>query len=214
VCFSATASFVAAAGLGVVGVVSIARTTRRAQLPFASIPLLFAAQQATEGLVWRVVERADWWKSDTRLGTAFLFFALFVWPAWVPLSTCAMERSPRRRRVLAALAIVGALIGAYLFACAALRPSYACLAQQHLYYGVRFDPAPKHPLIAAYVAVTIAPLFVSSARGTSVFGAAMLAAVVVSGALFAIGFASVWCFFAAMLSVLVLAIVQLDRAPA
>lgn len=50
--FSATASLTAAAFLVGVGKVTLRKVERRAELPFAAIPFLFAVQQLTEGLLW------------------------------------------------------------------------------------------------------------------------------------------------------------------
>ena len=51
-CFSAAADFTAAAGVGAVGVATLARVRTPRLAPFAALPLLFAAHQATEGVVW------------------------------------------------------------------------------------------------------------------------------------------------------------------
>lgn len=51
-CFSATASFAAGAGLLVVGAITLRQARRRAEMPFAAIPLLFGIQQLIEGALW------------------------------------------------------------------------------------------------------------------------------------------------------------------
>ena len=51
-CFSATASFVAGSTLAAIGATTIRMTSRRAEIPFAMIPLLFGVQQLTEGMIW------------------------------------------------------------------------------------------------------------------------------------------------------------------
>jgi hypothetical protein len=48
-CFSATASFVAAGSLAAIGTATIKKAQHRSELPFATIPLLFGIQQ-TVGL--------------------------------------------------------------------------------------------------------------------------------------------------------------------
>jgi hypothetical protein len=209
-CFSAAASFSAGAALIVVGAGSVRAARRASQLPFAAIPLLFGVQQLTEGLLWRRLASAPWGRSDTLLGEAFLFFALLVWPFWIAFATWCMEPLGARRRVLAPLVLAGLAIGLYLMACAAFRPEYACIAQRHIYYGVQFDPALKRPMNVAYVAVIAAPLFVSSVRGTTIFGLGGVASAAIAATFFRVGYASVWCFFAGVLSVLVWAIVRRD----
>lgn len=51
-CFSATASFAASALLTGVGVMALRAVRRPEERLFALVPLLFATQQLTEGLVW------------------------------------------------------------------------------------------------------------------------------------------------------------------
>ena len=51
-CFSASASFVTAAITGAIGIVTLTRVNEPRELPFAATPLLFALQQAVEGLLW------------------------------------------------------------------------------------------------------------------------------------------------------------------
>ena len=51
-CFSAGASFGASAILGTIGIVTLKKAKTTNQIPFASIPLLFGAQQAAEGALW------------------------------------------------------------------------------------------------------------------------------------------------------------------
>ena len=51
-CFSATASFVASGALSALGVATLRATQRKAEIPFATIPLLFGIQQFVEGVLW------------------------------------------------------------------------------------------------------------------------------------------------------------------
>ena len=43
-CFSATASFIAGVPLSVLGVAAVKKAERKAEIPFAMIPLLFGVQ--------------------------------------------------------------------------------------------------------------------------------------------------------------------------
>lgn len=51
-CFSAAASFIAGVSLTTIGVVTLKKARNRAEIPFASIPLLFGIQQLIEGTLW------------------------------------------------------------------------------------------------------------------------------------------------------------------
>ena len=53
---------------------------------FASIPLVFAAQQATEGVVWLTIDGSAHATVHRLAVFAFLGLALVVWPIWLPLS--------------------------------------------------------------------------------------------------------------------------------
>jgi hypothetical protein len=207
-CFSAEVSFAAGVGLLGIGAATLRATPRRAMLPFAAIPLLFGVQQLIEGVLWRRLATAPWGKSDTLVGEAFLFFALFLWPFWMAFAAWSMETHPGRRRLLAPMIACGLAVGLYLMGCAVFRPEYACIAQQHIYYGVQIDPAAKRPINVAYVLSIAAPLVVSSVRGTTLFGVLGIGAATLAAVFFRVGYASVWCFFAAALSVLVLWIVR------
>lgn len=207
-CFSASASFAAAGALAAIGAASVRGAPSRAHAPFAAIPLLFALQQAAEGGVWLVLEGAPWGKASTPIAQLFLFFALFLWPAYVPLALLPIEPSPARRRWLRALFATGALLGGYLMACSTLRPSYACIAYDNLYYGVMVD-GPLKPLVPFFYVATVAGGFLaSSVRGTKLLAALLLGSFAIAGALFKVGFASVWCFFSALLSGVVALVVR------
>ncbi len=200
VCFSPIASFTAAAGLAGIGAISVKRARSRELVPFAAVPLLFAVQQATEGVVWWTIERAPFHKTWAPIAQAFLFFALFLWPAYLPVALAWAEQDVGRRRALGGLAVIGALLGSYLFGCAVFRASYACLAFGNLYYGVAYDTSLKMAVPFVYVGIVLAPLLVSSLRGIRWIALLLAGSFALAGTLFRVGFASVWCFFAAVLS--------------
>jgi hypothetical protein len=210
-CFSATASFGASAGLAGLGLWSLRLAPSRAHRAVGAIPLLFAAQQASEGFVWLSIGRSEWGVTQSPLATMFLFFALFVWPAYLPVAFRAIEPDERRRRVLAALAVLGTALGLYLMATVVFRPTGACLAWGNLYYGVKVD-APVKPISPlVYLAVVIAPLAVSSIKGTNVLALATAGSFAAAAAMNRAGFASIWCFLAAVLSGIVVVIVHVAR---
>jgi hypothetical protein len=198
VCFSATASFGASAVLGGIGAWTVSSSARGK--PLALIPLLFAAQQASEGALWLVLERSPWGVSNTPLVTVFLFFALAVWPVYIPFSLLLLETSRARKTLLKVALAAGVVIGCYLMLRSTIvRPS-ACIAVGNLYYGIQVDASLKPFMPFAYAATIVFPLLVSSFRGTTVLAIVMLLSFLIIGFLYPAGFTSVWCFFAAMLS--------------
>jgi hypothetical protein len=211
VCFSATASFSAAIALLGLGAWSIRVAAPRAR-PLAAVPLLFSMQQASEGLVWLAVNRAPFGVTHAAIVEVFLFFAVFVWPAYLPVALRAAEPRADKRRILGGLAILGVGLGAYLMATVAFKPSGACFAFGNLYYGIGVD-APLKPISPfVYAAVVLIPFVVSSLRGTNALAVAVAVSFAVAGIFYRVGFASVWCFFAAGLSGIVAVVARANRS--
>jgi hypothetical protein len=123
-CFSARASFVAAALLLPLGGLAVRHVWREGEtdrLPLAVTPVLFALQQIFEGLVWLRVgpaPEAFVHPDATVMALAYLFFAYGLWPAWIPFValrwSCASQSVPERRW-LTACVFVGFIFGLLLW---------------------------------------------------------------------------------------------------
>jgi hypothetical protein len=209
-CFSASVSFAAAALLLVEGIVALRVAPTLRHLGLAAVPILFAAQQACEGILWTEVTSAPFNKVTSGSAYAFLFFAFAIWPPYLPLVLALLERG-RRRSALLAAAVLGLAAGGYLLLCVSFRVTDACIAQGTLYYWVQVDAPAKAFAPFAYLAVVVAPLLISSLQGTSLLALALAVAFAVSAVLGGAGFLSTWCFFAAMLSGLVTWMLLVER---
>lgn len=199
-CFSATASFIAGAGLLAVGAVTMSRVRRRAELPFALIPGLFGVQQLIEGGLWLTLpDNAA--VGNTVLTHLFSFFSHVLWPIYVPIAVLLLEPEAWRRRVLMAIAVAGAAVGLYLFYFLVTEPIVSKVVGRHISYQ-----SPHFYIVAVmvlYVLATCVSSFISSCKTIRWFGAATFVALLAAYAFFAFWFISVWCFFAAILSVIV-----------
>jgi hypothetical protein len=200
-CFSANASFAVAATTGVVGILSIAHVSRPSELPLAAMPLLFAMQQTTEGLLWAGLMREvqpDW---IAALATIFAVIALVIWPVWTPAAVSLAEADPARRRKIAILLGLGVAVGLYGAVHVAAAPYSVSPVRHTLSYanGVAYSPV----VFAVYAASIVGSLFLSSYRPIRIFGWAVVAGLIVSALFYALAFFSVWCFFAAAGSVLI-----------
>lgn len=199
-CFSATASFTAGAFLLGAGTVAQRLVRAPEERPFAAIPLLFALQQLSEGLIWLSFgwDRA----AATNLLTQFYsFFSHVLWPAYVPIAAWCIETAGGRRRVLGAVAIGGGAVALYLLYGMFANPITAVpvgghieYASPHFYVGV---------VMFLYLTATTVSMLLTSHAMVRLFGAATLVAAVFSYVAYARWFISVWCFFAAVLSVIV-----------
>src|SRR5438445_11955235 len=99
-CFSATASFGAGAVLGTIGIIAVAKTKTNPQRLFATIPLIFAVQQFTEGLLWLSLKDPALASRQFLLTHIYLVFAMAIWPLWVPLTIRLLEKDARRKKIM------------------------------------------------------------------------------------------------------------------
>ena len=109
-CFSATASFGASAVLGAIGILAVAKAKSKPQRVFGSIPLVFAVQQLTEGLLWLSLKDPGLASCRPFLTYTFLVFAMVVWPFWIPFTIWLLEKDQKRKRLIKGFVWVGALV--------------------------------------------------------------------------------------------------------
>jgi hypothetical protein len=197
-CFSATASFAAAAGLGAMGVVTLREAKTRSRMPLAAMPLLFGIQQAAEGIVW-ISAGTPW--LQTAAASVFVMFSHVLWPFYVPLAVGAIEPPGRRRSVLKGFLLCGAALSIWLAAYIMRGPVTASLATSCVVYEMVLPPIPYG--LAAYVFVTVFACLISSHKFIRVLGLAMLGALAIALWAYQQAFYSVWCFFAAILSAII-----------
>ena len=202
-CFSAPASFAAAAVLSVVGVATLRSARGWRETPLAAVPLLFALQQYAEGLLWLRLEggEADRW--SVILAHLFLLVAEVVWPILVPLAALLLEPEARRRRWMAPFALLGGAVGAVLLAAMIVSPYQPSIRQHSILYANSIEHIAGSELF--YVAAVAAPLLLSSRRTIFAIGVMDAALFFVARYLYSATYVSVWCFFAAAVSVLIAA---------
>ena len=200
-CFSATASFTAGVALLGIGAVAAVRARRPAELPFALIPGFFGLQQLIEGALWLTFpDRAP--HLNSMLTHLYSFFSHVFWPAYVPVAVLLLEPQAWRRRLLGAIALGGAAVSLYLLYFLLMDPVFSEVVGRHISY------VSPHFYVGAvmtlYVLATCVSSLVSSCGTIRWFGAATFVALLAAYAFYAYWFISVWCFFAAVLSVIVL----------
>ena len=203
-CFSATASFSAGAlllGIGTLTLKSAMATHQRSALPFAAIPLLFAIQQLTEGVIW-LTFTTDAPLLNWVMTHVYSFFSHVLWPAYVPLAVWLIEPPGRRRRqLLAVFAAAGFAVAAYLLFILMVYGVVSKPTSQHVEYdSPHFYAALTMTLYL--LSTTTSPLF-STHRMVKVFGALALLAFAAAYYFYAQWFISVWCLFAALLSAVI-----------
>jgi len=208
-CFSATASFTTAAVTGSIGLLCLARVQARRDLLLAAMPLVFAVQQGLEGLLWLRMNQGA--PSGGVLPLAFLIFARGVWPVFAPIAAHLAEPMAARRRLIAPWIAVGLGVGAYLTWGLFGHPHSAALADGHIAYDFENVQAPSYFIALAYLAAISLPLLLSTQASMKVLGAVVLTGSVVAYVFYLQTFQSVWCYFAATASVVLLAHFQWSR---
>lgn len=212
-CFSAGASFTMAGVLTVIGGAAIGANADKPRRLFAAVPLVFAIQQAAEGIVWLTIDAPAHAMLLRAAVFAFLAFALVVWPTWIPWSLRVAERDTQRRKWLTILTYAGTLVslGAVGLLVRWEPRAYIDGSSVQYDFGVPTGALVHLLILVAYTAPPLAACFVSKIALSKVFGGALLLSMGAAMAIRAEALTSVWCFFAAGLSLLVLASM---RAPA
>lgn len=199
-CFSATASFSAGALLLGAGTLTLKSAKHKSEWMFAAIPLLFAIQQLSEGVIWLTFSH-EAPLLNTIMTYVFSLFSHVLWPIYVPIAVLLIEPSRWRRLTLQGFIIAGILVGLYLLYFLIAFPVVAQPTGQHIeYVSPHFFAAVAMTL---YLMSTTVSLFFTSHRSVQVFGVLALIAFVVSYVFYKIWFISVWCFFSALLSVII-----------
>ncbi|MBA3957609.1 MAG: hypothetical protein H0X51_04330 [Parachlamydiaceae bacterium] len=203
-CFSATASFTTAIVLTVTGYFTLRTIKNRRQLMLALIPFLFAAQQSIEGIFWLTSSDPTEFEHTVATGKYFyLFFAFIVWPMWIPLSLLCMEENRRPFYWLTAFSVIGTLYSLTLIVLLFfIWPSQSisvAVVNQSIQYDFPFSD--KQALTLIYLIPTVvSPLF-STYKWIWILGIANAIGCYIALSIYANSFVSVWCFFAAWVSI-------------
>ena len=195
-CFSAAASFIAGVSLTAIGVVTMKKARYSAEIPFASIPLLFGIQQLIEGMLW-LSFRFEIPLLNVTMTYLFVLFSHVLWPIFVPYSIWLIETVVWRKKVIRIFQLIGSAVGLYLLYYIIMFPITSEIKVNVLYVFPDFH---KPPVLLLYVVATCVSGFFSSHRIINVFGVLALLLFMLSYWFYMVAFFSVWCFFSALLS--------------
>lgn len=202
-CFSANASFGAGIVLTILGVASLKKVKKSSQIYFAAIPIIFALQQFIEGFLWLSFAQENYAFLKPYTTYIFFFIAQIVWPTWVPLSVYQLERDESKKKQLRTLLGLGILVSSYLGYCLLRYDVNAEIAGHHISY-LNTYPSYNFAICGAlYVICTIIPPVFSSVRKLWILALTILAAYIITMIYYEEYLVSVWCYFAAIISVLI-----------
>ena len=199
-CFSSSASFIAGTSLCAVGVATLKKTEAKTELPFAMIPLLFGIQQLTEGVIWLTFSH-DAPLLKRTMTYLYSGFSHVLWPMYVPFAIGIMEAVRWRKKAIFAFQAAGIAVGLYLLYFIMTSPVVAEVVGSHIVYvSPHFHLI---PMILFYLSATCVSCFFSSHKFVKLFGVLALLSYIAAYLTYVKAVTSVWCFFAAILSVLI-----------
>jgi hypothetical protein len=199
-CFSAEASFGGAVIISAIGIATVREVHKPSQLVFASIPLFFGLQQCTEGFVWLALRNPHFVRMETFCTYMFLVMAEVLWPMMIPLSVLFMEKSKKIKKIVWVLLVMGISASVYYAFCLLFFNVTPQIMGYHIQYKTNFPNSWTMVAFITYFIASVTPLFVSSIKRTHLLGILMSLSFLVTAVFYLQYLASVWCFFAALMS--------------
>lgn len=200
-CFSATANFTGSVVLGAIGVATLKEIRHRRELLLAAMPCLFALHQFTEGFVWLGLDHRLSPMVAHDAGAAFVLYAQGLLPFLLPLSVLLIEPTLRRRRRMLGFLILGGTLAFFILWGLIAYPLEVSLRHHSIVY---LNAMTTTAVVAVlYVIATCGALLLSGFRDLVVLGWVNLAGLIVVMLIRAYAFTSLWCAYAAVVSVII-----------
>lgn len=182
-----------------IGSITVRHAREWSEVPYAAIPLIFGVQQLVEGFLWRSLPAQN--TTAHVLTIAYLLFSNVLWPIYVPVAVWLLEPRSARRRTIAWTVAGGSAVGLFFLAAILTHPVTSAIKGMHIKYHI-----PHHHdaiAVAVYAAATCLAPLLSTHRTVRLFGIVLTTSMIVAAIVYLRWFASVWCFFAAVVSALV-----------
>jgi hypothetical protein len=200
-CFSVQADVVAGVVVLPMAVVALREVRHVREVPFASLPLLFALHQLTEAVVWAGFD--DHAVAEPLRQAAvvvYVGYAMVVLPTLFPLSVLLLEPRGARLRVAPFVAL-GVVMSAVFAVGVFSTPIRVIVHPRALEYATGLHHGDL--LSLGYIVAVIGPAILSGYRSVVAFGLVNLVGLVVVAIVYVDAFASLWCVYAALTSALV-----------
>lgn len=206
-CFSAEASFSIGTVLTVIGAVGCKKIKKWPLKFLAIIPLFFAVQQFSEGFVWLYLNNTIESPVVGHISKLlYLLFAWVFWPLYIPFAFYLNENERWRKALCLVCFAVGLLVlyvdGMFLYS----KEITATIVGHSVYYTE--SPTYAHIIYGFSV---IIPMIFSGINKMWIVGFSLLASFIASQIIYTVAFTSVWCFFAAAVSILLIRVLLLQE---
>jgi hypothetical protein len=200
-CFSATANFAGSAVLGTIGIATVAEVKHRRELLFAALPCVFALHQFTEGFVWLGLNGK---LSPTTLhgvAAAYVLYAQGLLPFLLPLSVLIIEPTKHRRSRMIPFLILGSALTLYILWGLMMDPLQVYAVGHSIVYDNALTTT--KPVAVLYVIATCGALFFSGFKDLVILGWLNMVGLIIVMLIMSYAFTSVWCAYAAVVSVVI-----------
>jgi hypothetical protein len=201
VCFSATADFVGSAVLGTIGVATLREVKHPRELLFAAMPCLFALHQFTEGFVWMGLDGTLPPLATRGAGAAYVLYAQGLLPFLLPLGVLLLEPTRYRQRQMLGFVTLGGMLMVYMLWGLIAYPLNISIEQHSIVYQNAVTTTTVVAML--YVVATCGSLFFSGFKTLVVLAWANLIGLTVVMMVKRYAFTSIWCAYAAAVSVII-----------
>jgi hypothetical protein len=194
---------VGSGALTALGVVTLTKVKHRREVLFASLPTLFAVHQFIEGFVWLGLDGVLPPAVTHDMGEAYMLYAQGLLPFLLPLSVLLFEPDGNGRKRMLPFVMLGGATALYMVWALMAYPLQVYVRQDSIVYINQGTN--KTALAVLYVIATCGSLFFSKIKDMMLFGAANLTILLVVMAVKRYAFTSLWCAYAAVASLIILA---------
>lgn len=200
-CYSPEADLIAGFVVGAVAIDAYRHIDDRRDLALVAVPLVLAAHQLVEAVAWWGLEGQVPQTAGHVAVTAYLLIAFAVVPVAIPYAVMRSESLGNRQEAMLPFVLLGVAVSIVLTFGLITNPHSATIGGHYLAYEATI---PGGGLTAGLYGIAVCtPLLMSSHRGFVVFGLVNIPVLLLLSGLLSTGLISLWCFWAAVSSVLV-----------
>lgn len=196
--YFAVLNFTLSGAIGLVGILTLRKVSVSNEVVFASLPLLFAIHQFTEGFVWLGVGGHIGSRALDISSGVFIYYAQGLLPFLIPLAIWLIEKDGYRKKIVGILAILGFSLAVYTMWGLSTTPSSVSVVNNTLFYK---NPSTANMYDALiYIVTTCGSLLLSSSISIQLFGLLNLIGLSIIFITKPYGFTSLWCLYSAVIS--------------
>lgn len=191
-------NFALSALIGVVGIMTLRKVSTPHEVIFASLPLLFALHEFTQGFVWLGVYGLIEARALEIAESIYIFYAQGLLQFIIPLAVWLIEPKGLRRNLIAILMMMGALLSIYTMWGLSVESTTVSLQDGLLYY---VNPKTNYHWVASvYILTTGGSLILSEKIPIQLFGWLNIVGINLVYWFKPYGLTSLWCLYAAVVS--------------